>query len=689
MEEIKDNVTRKTEADVTRGNTTDIKDLPDNTSEGIQKDITDTTENINAEPAAVIKESVTESVTYGRIEPQPLPKEEPDNSKKAFDDARTYLSIVLGELEDTKAELDKVKAEKNKKKKNGWKVIAGIEGVLLAALILGVGIYSIKENFFKDGKPDVPAVSDRTSDKDIESIHSEEIEYARLKDNLTDAAKLINQTAIAPFTSEVKKVNGREALCFVYGNVEIGYYNDYENSDDEDIVRRVFIDNGERRIEFNEIFSFDGELEQLCPELTSFEEGKETLVFTHMKKGRNIPEYISFVDIHSMIMGNKVDVLAAFSDSFSVTYEEVYSAEAEGYDFRMIVKAGSASYTYSIPETVYNIAAYNDESCLMFDKNFVMEIKPDGISMTADVYIDDDAYVGRITADIVMAGTDAAVSNIKYGAFAYAEYEDRDSDKILGVRKEPFTDFVTISGAHKERLLIELSDIVERNELDWDNVVTDENGYKSYVKDGVTETVMGIDVSKYQGDIDWEKVKNADVGFAIIRLGYRGMNEGTLEFDPYFTRNIEGALAADIPVGIYFFSQAITEEEAVEEADMVLEAIKDYKVTYPVIFDTEVITTYDARANNLTREERTGIAKAFLDRISENGYNAMIYANTKWFITGLDLELINEYDRWYAYYGDNVTFPYSFDIIQYSDTGSVPGIKGNVDLNMCFKKYEE
>ncbi|WP_051650790.1 glycoside hydrolase family 25 protein [Lachnoclostridium phytofermentans] len=170
-------------------------------------------------------------------------------------------------------------------------------------------------------------------------------------------------------------------------------------------------------------------------------------------------------------------------------------------------------------------------------------------------------------------------------------------------------------------------------------------------------------------------------------MGFRGFNEGTLELDPYFVQNIEGAIKAGVSVGVYFFSQATTIEEAMEEADFVLEQIKDYKISYPVIFDTEYVTTYDARANNLSRQLRTDITKTFCEKIQSAGYHPMIYANTKWMVMGIDLEQLSAYDLWFAYYGNNLTFPYDFQMYQYSDSGSIPGIKGNVDLNISFVDY--
>jgi GH25 family lysozyme M1 (1,4-beta-N-acetylmuramidase) len=167
------------------------------------------------------------------------------------------------------------------------------------------------------------------------------------------------------------------------------------------------------------------------------------------------------------------------------------------------------------------------------------------------------------------------------------------------------------------------------------------------------------------------------------------MNEGTLELDPVFEKNMEGAAAAGIKTGVYFFSQAITKQEAEEEADFVLRAIEKYKVTYPVIFDTERVTTYNARANGLSYEDRTDMCITFCDRVAAAGYTPMIYANTKYMIMGVNLERLEKYDKWFAVYSDKITFPYDFQMLQYSESGSIPGIKGNVDLDISFVDYSK
>jgi GH25 family lysozyme M1 (1,4-beta-N-acetylmuramidase) len=159
--------------------------------------------------------------------------------------------------------------------------------------------------------------------------------------------------------------------------------------------------------------------------------------------------------------------------------------------------------------------------------------------------------------------------------------------------------------------------------------------------------------------------------------------------DENFKDNIEGALDNDIEVGVYFFTQALTEEEAEEEADFVIDMLEAYDVTYPVVLDLEEITSANARTQDLTQEEYTRNCIAFCKKIKAAGYTPMIYGNLKTFLIMLDMDQLEEYDKWFAYYNTPVYFPYEFAIWQYSSKGSVNGIKGDVDLNICMKNFSQ
>lgn len=212
-------------------------------------------------------------------------------------------------------------------------------------------------------------------------------------------------------------------------------------------------------------------------------------------------------------------------------------------------------------------------------------------------------------------------------------------------------------------------------------------GRKNYIISGQRVSKQGIDVSSFQGEIDWQRVKEDGIEFAIIRLGYRGYGTGRIMLDDYYEANIQGALDAGLEVGVYFFSQAVSEEEAVEEAQVVLEHIRNYNLTYPIIYDAEEIPSDTARTDGLTVRQLTDNAIAFCEYIEAAGYPSMIYSNKRWLLTKLDLERLTDYDIWFAGYINIPEYPYDFKMWQYTESGTVDGIEGNVDMNISFMEY--
>lgn len=201
--------------------------------------------------------------------------------------------------------------------------------------------------------------------------------------------------------------------------------------------------------------------------------------------------------------------------------------------------------------------------------------------------------------------------------------------------------------------------------------------------------VTGVDVSDHQREIDWKLVKESGISFAIIRVGYRGFTQGSLMEDERFSQNIQGALENDIDVGVYFFSQAVSEAEAVEEADYVIERIQDYKITYPIVYDWEHITNaaegVTPRTAGVTLKELTAFTKAFCDRVQERGYAPMFYSNKSMAYSEYHLESLNEYNFWLAEYQPAPCFYYDFQMWQYTESGVVSGIPVQVDLNLSWK----
>ena len=210
----------------------------------------------------------------------------------------------------------------------------------------------------------------------------------------------------------------------------------------------------------------------------------------------------------------------------------------------------------------------------------------------------------------------------------------------------------------------------------------------SYDEDGYLicstgRAVLGIDVSEHQDNIDWELVKASGVEFVMIRIGWRGQTQGKLTEDTMAQINYAGAKAAGLKVGAYFFSQAITEQEAIAEAEYVLHRVRDWEVDMPLVFDWEYVGE-DARTSNMDAGLLTDCSIAFCETIALAGYEPMIYFNVYQSEYLLYLKELTQYPFWLAMYSDEMDYPYAVDMWQYSCTGRVAGIETDVDLNLWF-----
>ena len=217
----------------------------------------------------------------------------------------------------------------------------------------------------------------------------------------------------------------------------------------------------------------------------------------------------------------------------------------------------------------------------------------------------------------------------------------------------------------------------------WDNLHNNDGRY-SYVENGTVKSRVGIDVSEHQHYVDWHAVVNDGIEFAFIRVGNRGTSEGAIMADEYYNYNIDAAIAAGLDVGVYFFSQSVTEEEAIEEANYVLEKIRGENLTYPVVYDHEPIPGTSSRADGLSVEQMTANARAFCETIEDAGYNVMIYGNSR-DLNRYNLSELSEWGVWLARYETSTPDRSSgFSIWQYTNSGRVDGIDTAVDLNIHF-----
>lgn len=226
---------------------------------------------------------------------------------------------------------------------------------------------------------------------------------------------------------------------------------------------------------------------------------------------------------------------------------------------------------------------------------------------------------------------------------------------------------------------------VPKNTIEKDDFATDPEGNLTYVG-GEYKASRGVDVSQFQGDIDWQAVYDSGVRFALLRVGGRYYGSGELYSDDKFLENLEGARSAGLQVGAYFFSQAISTGEAREEARYALELIGDRELDLPVFFDWERVADTDARTHELDNETLTECAVSFCGEIKSTGFEPGVYVYNDTGYYGYDLSRLQDYMLWCASIGSYPYFYYAHNVWQYSFRGAVPGINGECDLNMMFIK---
>ncbi len=650
-------------------------------------------QEIKVEPQETVIETViTESVS----DTGPLPELDiPDTvfeqePQSALQESRDYIAILLKDLEEVRQENERLRIPKQEK--NPWKVFAVILSLVIVAGLVGfLGFYTLVYRKAIDAVNQGPAPT-ATPVLTPDGAADTHAENTYIITDLDAYVAGISKDATAGFKVSAEEYFGYEYLCFSTGGVKVYYRNEFPK--DSEMRQRILLDNGSALIEFDWEYDLTADIRTLIPEYGNFAQDASTqfAFVKYSEEYKNFPEKIRFVDVTNLYDCGEVDLKTLLQGVFRTEYAEQPMQNSTDTDKLMILTVDGVSYQYRIPNEAYINAMLYEENILRVEEYFDLQFTEAGVIFNMVLGLEDGSCLGELTGAIKRNGLRFGISNYLYGAYVQADQEDVGSDGIIDPISRPLEDYILLGGRNKERFLIPVSDEIAPNPLDFRNWIKAEDtadniGRYEYIKDGEVVSICGIDVSKYQGDIDWEKVKASGVEYAIIRLGYRGMNEGTLELDPYYLDNVKDAAKAGIKVGIYFFSQAKNQEEAVEEAEFVLEHIKDYKITYPVVFDTEEVTTYDARANGLTRAERTDCCIAFCEKIKEAGYTPMIYANTRYMVMGLELERLGDYDKWFAYYGNSHIFPYEFTMLQYSDTGRVPGIDGAVDLDVSFVDY--
>ena len=265
----------------------------------------------------------------------------------------------------------------------------------------------------------------------------------------------------------------------------------------------------------------------------------------------------------------------------------------------------------------------------------------------------------------VLATTFATVSIIAVSFFSCMTIRETASEELIAEPHYP-TEFPinpnVAKNEYKDECFFKFSDIM------------------SYENDPRYTYRLGIDVSRHDKEVDWKKVRESGREFVFLRIRWTGYQTGIIHTDERFHENIKGAQEAGLDVGVYYFSQAISEEEAIAEAQQVIKDLEDYDLQLPVVYDPESITWEEARTDELTGEQVTKNTLAFCEEIKKAGYEPMIYSNLRWEAFFFDLEQLGEYKIWYADYRDLPQTPYHYDFLQYAgESVMVPGINRPCD----------
>lgn len=382
----------------------------------------------------------------------------------------------------------------------------------------------------------------------------------------------------------------------------------------------------------------------------------------------------------------------------------------------------NAQEVQSIQQTVVveEVSKEQDLSAFMWDETFFDDKPKENIAKELDEQQIEEIsmYITSVEKDIriqVLDGMGKLLRNqeLYVELDSGEEYKDLDKDGVIYIPDLKAGDYyVTLGAVEGYRVpetgtKVRVKDKVTYTEIKDISLLIkteeeidaqkEDTGVKDALKDAdeteiqdiqvsTNKARFGIDVSKWNKEIDWKKVAASGVEYAIIRVGYRGSSTGSLVEDPYFRKNIEGAQKAGIPVGLYFFTQAVSEVEAVEEASMVLSLCAKDKITYPIFIDTEGAGG-NGRADGLDKHTRTAVCAAFCETIKSAGYDAGIYASRNWYYSNLDMSRLEDYVIWLAEYKAQPEYAGKYQLWQYTSNGSIDGIEGRVDLNLSYLGY--
>lgn len=496
----------------------------------------------------------------------------------------------------------------------------------------------------------------------------------KLTDNL---ASIAANFTVAGYRAEVTQVEGYEYLRLTLNmdNQDVAFYfqNEFPSAGADNIptLDKYYVQRGNERMTIDMEYGFDN-IEAALPKIVDLQGGGQGLLYIEYQG--SVPDTMTLYSVNSMKKVDGLNIGATFSYYFDVE-------DAGEEEFLINVIHDIDIMTYKLDENKYNEARGGGSSALKFYDG--MEYSFDGYYFNFDcnVSIGEKAFIGEYKGRLIFDGEGIQLGNATYYAYVTPEYITEDA-KILDPSEEIWENAVVY-----DNMLIKGYENIPISDFDDERLIYPEGKHRYYAdEDGNDISVYGIDVSDHQGSIDWAAVAEQGVKYAIIRVGYRGYTAGSIEADENFLSNITGARAAGLDVGVYFYSQAVNEAEGKEEAEYVIEKIKDLGVNGPIVFDTELVEGDDGRANSLTRDERTKVARSFCDTVKNAGYEPMIYANTNWLLFRVNLDELSDVPIWYAYYGEYPILPYKFAIWQYSSEGSFTGVSSEfTDVNLMLE----
>ena len=497
----------------------------------------------------------------------------------------------------------------------------------------------------------------------------------KLTDDLQSVAGSFN---VAGYRAEVTQVQGYEylRLNLTMDKQEVAFYfqNEFPGAGAENVpeLTKYYIQRGNDVLPISMEYDFDN-IEAALPKVIDLQGGGNGFLYIEYKG--SVPDTMTLYNISSLEKVDGINLAATLAYYFDVS-------DGGEESFLLNVMHDIDVYTYQVDENRYNSGRGSGSSMLQFYDGLEFAFEGYEFKFKANVSLGEKAYIGRYDGTFIFTGSGIQMGTASYYTYVTPEYM-LEENQILTPSNHIWENAVVY-----DNKLLEAFENIPLNDIDNSRIVRPEEGHRYYTDESGNEiTSFGIDVSDHQGAIDWKTVADFGVKYAFVRAGYRGYTSGSIQPDDNFQSNIKGAIDAGLDVGVYFYTQAITAEEAKEEAEYVINQIKDYKITGPIVFDSELVEAEEGgRANNLSRADRTAVARAFFDTVIAAGYKPMLYANTNWLLFRLDLDELADVPIWYAYYGDEPALPYKFAIWQYSSTGNLPGVESDeTDLNIMFE----